>query len=226
MVFSTIQIHRAMIMRTSAQQHSPSKPPPATHHLSGARKREEIESGVRDVASLVRGSGSSAAVNANPFAWLETETTRAHQVSDELLKLTRESAALSNGATKAFEIPTDLLQLARGKREARLAAGLPVSLPAPAAPQATEVPSAATVSATPSTSDAKSSPDILLSDLSDEERAWVEGAETAETKLPRDVVPSLRSLAPLPLETATATASIPWLLVSLWLVAISVFVFS
>jgi hypothetical protein len=141
------------------------------------------------------------------------------------LKLTRESAALSNGATKAFEIPTDLLQLARGKREARLAAGLPVSLPAPAAPQATEVPSAA-VSATPSTSEAKSSPDILLSELSDEERAWVEGAETAETKLPRDVVQSLKSLAPLPLETATATASIPWLLVSLWLVAISVFVFS
>ncbi len=220
-------------MRTSAQQHSPSKPPPALHDLSGARKREEIESSLRNVSSRVRSaSGPAAAADANPFAWLETETTRAHQVSDELLKLTRESAALANGATKAFEIPTDLLQLARGKREARIAAGLPVSLPAPAAPQAT-APSAA-ASEVSSTSDAKSSPELLLSDLSeaeraqlsDEEQAWVEGSVTAETKLPRDVVQSLKSLAPLPLQTATATASIPWLLVSLWLVAISVFVFS
>jgi hypothetical protein len=220
-----------MIMRTSAQQHSPSKPPPAPHHLSGARKREEIESSLREVSRVRNTSGPAAAVDANPFAWLETETTRAHQVSDELLKLTRESAALANGATKAFEIPTDLLQLARGKREARIAAGLQVSLPAP--PQA-QVSEAASAVASTTSSDAKSSPSILLSELSDaeraqlsdEEQAWVEGAETAETKLPRDVVQSLKSLAPLPLETATATASIPWLLVSLWLVAISVFVFS
>jgi hypothetical protein len=108
-------------------------------------------------------------------------------------------------------------------------------MPAPAAPQATEALSAPpTASATPSTSEAKSSPEISLSDLSDaeraqlsdEEQAWVEGSLTAETKLPRDVVQTLQSLVPRPLETATATASIPWLLVSLWLVAISVFVFS
>ena len=66
----------------------------------------------------------------------------------------------------------------------------------------------------------------MLSELSAEERAWVEGSMTAQTQLPRDVVQSLASLVPRPLETATATASVPWLLLSLWLVAISVFVFS
>ena len=212
-------------MRTSAQHHSPSSPP-APHRLPGSTKREQLNSGVRDVAARVRSTSSpAAATDANPFAWLETETTRAHQVSDELLKLTRENAALANGATKSFEIPTDLLQLARGKREARIAAGLPVSLPAPAAPPASAAPSA-TASATPSATDPKSSPDIMLSELSDEERAWVEGSMTAQKQWPRDVVQSLESLVPRPLQTASATASIPWLLVSLWLVAISVFVFS
>jgi hypothetical protein len=157
---------------------------------------------------------SAPALDDNPFASLEQETTRSIQVSDELLQQARESAAISNGATRAYEVPAELLEMARRKKLAR----------AGASPKPTAIATASKDE--PAESDeevaevTQTGPRLAFSELSDADRAWVESAlapapksQTIERSEVRSV--QLPSLAP------KRNKSARWLLISLCLVAIS-----
>jgi hypothetical protein len=158
--------------------------------------------------------GQASELADNPFASLEQETTRAFQVSDELLQQARESAAMSNGATRAYEVPAELLEMARRKKLARAAASLKPS--APATPSKDEP----AESATEVIDVTQTGPRLAFSELSDEDRAWVESAlvpappsETIERSHVRSVQ--------LPRAASKKSKSARWLLISLCLVAIS-----
>lgn len=117
--------------------------------------------------SLASGDDASAD---NPFASLEQETTRAFQVSNELLEMARENAAVANGATRAYEVPAELLEMARRKKLARAAASLKPAA-APSGPDAEAVKSEGEAEEVTQTG-----PRLAFSELSDEDRAWVESA--------------------------------------------------
>lgn len=167
-------------------------------------------------ASAPSHASSAEELDDNPFASLEQETTRTFQVSDELLEITRENAAAANGATRAYEVPAELLEMARRKKLARAAASLKPAPPQPASGEAAAGPLPEVKEVT------QSGPRLAFSELSDEDRAWVESAlhsrrppktEPVEASHVRAVQRS--SIAP------KKNGSARWVLISLFVVATS-----
>lgn len=179
------------------------KPPPvAVSHTSGQRsagpRRRSAPSS--EVHAITGQRVNEPAIAArppadedNPFASLEQETTRAFQVSNELLEMARENAAVANGATRAYEVPAELLEMARRKKLARTAA----SLKPAAAPRTSDDESA--VSAGEAEEVTQTGPRLAFSELSDEDRAWVESA----------LVPAPKPESPPRLESALRSEAAP-----------------
>lgn len=135
----------------------------------------------------------------DPFASLEQEATQTYQVSNELLQLARDSLARENaagGATKAYEVPAELMEMARRNKLARAAAK---RSKAASAPESSDV----------APTDAKglpaSGPRLSFSELSEEEREWVESALTKAASRADTVEEIADSGAPSPASIEVAT---------------------
>jgi hypothetical protein len=187
----------------------------------GSRRRSAPDSDIQvaqrlsQPAAAARPQPSSAPELAdNPFASLEQETTRAFQVSDELLKQARESAAVANGATRAYEVPAELLEMARRKKLARAAASLKPSAP----PKTSDVEQPQ--NDTEVIDVTQTGPRLAFSELSDEDRAWVESAlvpaPPSET-IERSHVRAVQRPQVAPKKSNSAR----WVFISLCVVAIS-----
>lgn len=136
--------------------------------------------------------------------------------------MAREDAAVANGATRAYEVPAELLEMARRKKLARVAASLkPVAAPTPAPPEDEQPESAAEMAEVTQTG-----PRLAFSELSDEDRAWVESALVPAPKA--EEPPKLEKVeqsevrpVQLPRVAPKKNNGARWLLISLCLVAIS-----
>lgn len=197
----------------------------AVHRTSVPRKRSGSSSDIQALpagprapaeapVSGARAQESSAAEDiGNPFASLEQETTRTFQVSDELLELAREHEA-SSGATRAYEVPAELMEMARRKKLARTAASLKPSAAAAPSGEAESGSSSGGIEAT------QTGPRLAFSELSEEDRAWVESALVTDP--PRTEVLEASQVRAVQLPRARRRKShARWLIISVLLIATS-----
>lgn len=182
------------VSRSSVKPPAISNSNSGVHRASNARRRAALDSAVHVLpeanANRPTPMRPVAPAAPNPFASLEQQATQTYQVSHELLALAREQAAAQRagesegegegGATKAYEVPAELLEMARAKRMARASRSA-----APGAPAVEAEPAAADAGHAPSAKELpRSGPRLSVSEVSDEERAWIDLALQSDASPP------------------------------------------